>query len=478
MGRRAKPAKGRTEAKRPLARTSPKTDPAKVSDLEKRLAEALQREAEALEQQTATSEILRVISRSQSDVQPVFDAIVKSAVKLCAGLFSTAFQFDGELVHLAAQHNVSVHGLVELHRVYPARPTRGLVAGRAILERAVVHIPDIELDPGNQFPVLSRVIGWRSCLVVPMLREGAPIGVITVGRVMPGRFSEREIELLKTFADQAVIAIANVRLFNETKQALDQQTATSEILQVISSSPMDVQPVFDALAESAARLCGAVDAYIFRVDGEQLRLVAKHGSIAALSLGECLPVVRGTLVGRSVLERRTVHVADIQAEPEEFPESQEVARRLGHRTILSVPLMREGLALGAISLRRTEVQLFTEREIALLQTFADQAVIALENVRLLPSYRRKIKRSRPPTHRSLRRWSSRLRRAKSCASSAVRRPTSSPCWTRLPKAPRGSARRPTHRSFERKATSCARRQSMGPCMAPRLEKQGPSPVRP
>jgi signal transduction histidine kinase len=165
-------------------------------------------------------------------------------------------------------------------------------------------------------------------------------------------------------------------------ESLERETATSEILRVISSSPADVQPVFAALAESAAWLCGAADSYIFRVDGEQLRLVARHGSISALSLGECLPVVRGTLVGRSVLERRIVHVADIQAEAEEFPESQKVAQRLGHRTVLNVPLIHEGVAIGVIGIRRTEAQLFTDRQIALLRTFADQAVIAIENVRL------------------------------------------------------------------------------------------------
>src|SRR4029077_3685176 len=178
--------------------------------------EARNRElTEALEQQTATAEILRVISRSQTDVQPVFDTIVRSAVQLCDGLFSALFQFDGQLLHLVAHHNYTPAALGEVHRIYPARPTRALLTGRAILECTLVHIPDIELDPEWQHQALSRAVGFRSGLWVPMLREGAPIGVIAVARAAPGPFSDSEIKLLKTFADQAVIAIENVRLFGE-----------------------------------------------------------------------------------------------------------------------------------------------------------------------------------------------------------------------------------------------------------------------
>jgi GAF domain-containing protein len=202
-------------------------------------------------------------------------------------------------------------------------------------------------------------------------------------------FPADRIEVLKTFADQAVIAIENVRLFKELEarnrdltETLQQQTATGEILNVIASSATDIQPVFAAVAASANRLCDALDATIFQIDGERLRVAVHNGPIASHPVGEGPSLTRGTPSGRAVLDRRTIHIADTQAEFDEYPEGSEHARRLGFRTVLAVPLMREGVAVGVINLRRTEARLFTERQVALLQTFADQAVIAVENVRL------------------------------------------------------------------------------------------------
>jgi GAF domain-containing protein len=381
--RGAKPAKAKAKAARLVAHKPQKTEGTRTRELEERVAEAL-------EQQAATSEILRVISQSQTDTQPVFDTIVRSAVKLCHGLFSGLLQFDGETLHHVAHHNFSSEALDELNRIYPARPSRALGSGRAILERAVVHVPDVELDPEWHARALSRAIGFRSGLFVPMLREGAPIGVIVVTRAEPGPFSDNEIELLKTFADQAVIAVENVRLFKELEarnrdltEALEQQTATAEILRVISSSPTDVQPVFDAIAANAARLSGATDAIIRRVDGDALRLVAHHGALPGMGPDHLMPLDRGSIMGRSVVDRQTVHVHDFAAHPkDELPVGQDLARRFGYRTALAVPLLREGVAIGSIGLRRLEVLPFSDQQIKLLETFADQAVIAIENAGL------------------------------------------------------------------------------------------------
>jgi len=352
---------------------------------------------EALEQQTATSEILRVISSSPTDVQPVFNTIVRSAVRLCDGLFSSLFQFDGELLHFVAQHNYTPEAVEEVHRIFPALPTRALLTGRAILERAVVHIPDVEVDPEFQHPALSRAIGFRSGLWVPMLREGAPIGVIFVSRAEAGPFSDNEIELLKTFADQAVIAVENVRLFKELEgrnrdltESLEQQTATAEILRAISSSPTDIRPVLDTLVHAAARFCGAANVVLLNLDGGVLRgaaaagplgeeIVRSFGSIEAFEV----PVNMGSVSGRAVSECRTVHVHDLAAEPEsELPVGRDLQRRLGHHTIVASPLLREGTPIGAILLVKTEVKPFSDKQLELLRTFADQAVIDIENVRL------------------------------------------------------------------------------------------------
>jgi two-component system, NtrC family, sensor kinase len=336
---------------------------------------------EALEQQTATSAILQVISSSPTDTQPVFEAIVENVVRLCDGLSATLYRFDGELIHLIAQHHsFTPEQLDAFRRVYPLPPSRTSVVAEAVLDRTVIHVRDFDdLSTPSASRQMAHAVGHRSLLAVPMLRNGNPIGAISVGRrefrgtARP--FSDREIDLVRTFADQAVIAIENVRLFKELQEknrslteahaqvteSLEQQTATGEILHVISSSPTDIQPVFDAVAESAARLCEAFDAAVHCVEGDRLHLVAHCGSNPSGAIGEfTIPLVRGTVIGRSVLDGRTVHVADVQEEPEEFPEGSQIARQIGVlRTILAVPLMREGLAVGTISLRRRQVQLFT-----------------------------------------------------------------------------------------------------------------------
>jgi two-component system, NtrC family, sensor kinase len=346
--------------------------------------------SESLEQQTATSEILQVISSSPTDLQPVFDIIAESAVKLCGAEAGLVTRFDGEWVEVKAMYGSSSAGTDALRRTFPMRPSGAGAAVRAIRDRAIAHIPDVLDDREYNIQEAAVAGGFRAVLAVPMLREGRAIGSVGIGRSEAGPFSERQIRLLQTFADQAMIAIENVRLFTELEarnqeltDSLTQQTATAEILRVISSSPTDIQPVLDAVLESAARLCEAVDSQIFLQTGDELREVAHRGPIHSGHVGEyTVPIVRGTVNGRVMLEARTVHVDDLAAESGEFPEGSAIARKIGHRTVLGVPLMREGVPVGTIAVRRSEVRPFSERQIALLQTFADQAVIAIENVRL------------------------------------------------------------------------------------------------
>jgi GAF domain-containing protein len=346
---------------------------------------------EALEQQTATSEILRVISQSQTEVQPVFDTIVRSAMRLCGGIFGVLFRFDGELIYQVAEHNFTPEALEEARRVYPARPSRALGAARAILDVSVAQITDTELDPDYRGLALSRAVGWRSGLFVPMLREGAPIGVVSVLRGQPGVFPDSEVELLKTFADQAVIAIENVRLFTELEarnrdltETLEQQTATAEILRVISRSPTDVQPVFETIAKNARRLCKGDSASVLILDGTHLRLEtvdnASEEGAEALRAAYPSPVSHRSAGGRAVLTGRAVHIPDVREDPDyEFAGLQGA----GLRSMLSVPMLRHGTAIGAIVVHTWGTSRpFSSKQMELLQTFADQAVIAVENARL------------------------------------------------------------------------------------------------
>jgi signal transduction histidine kinase len=336
--------------------------------------------ADALEQQKATSEILRMIGSSPAGLQPVLDAIAENAARLCDSYDAQIFRLEDELVHRVA----SCGPLLPAIEDTPF--SRRSPAGRAMVDRQVVHVPDLAAVVETEFPEIKdyqRRIGHRTTLAVPLLREGNPIGAILIRRLEVNPFSDKQISLLKTFADQAVIAIENVRLFQELKESLEQQTATSEILSVIASSPTDIQPVLDAVAESAARLCDATDAQIIRVEGEYVRSVASYGSMPARGRGEKIPITPSQAPTRAIIDRQTIHVHDMAAEVEtKYPESKLAQERFGTRTLLCAPLLREGIAIGAILIRRTEVRPFTEKQIKLLETFADQAVIAIENVRL------------------------------------------------------------------------------------------------
>ena len=356
---------------------------------------------EALERQTATAEILRVISSSPTDVQPTFDAIARAAKTLTGATAGGVFRFDGRLIHFVAHHGWTAAELDAVRGVFPLPPGRGSITARAILTRAVAHVADMTVDPEFEHMSLAQD-GLRTMLAVPMLRDGVPIGAIVVQRRHVELFSDKQIDLLKTFADQAVIAIENVRLFNELnkrtndlEELLEYQTATSDVLKVISRSTFDIQPVLDTLAETAARLCDAGYTAIYRRDGEAYRMAAvvafsPETMEAALKFQAFLehhPLVpgRGSIVGRVALEGRAVHVADTASDPEYIVG---VARTLGNMgTVLGVPLLREGEPIGVIILARHRVQPFTDRQIELVRTFADQAVIAIENARLITETR-------------------------------------------------------------------------------------------
>ena len=338
---------------------------------------------EALDQQTATAEVLKVISSSPTDVQPVFDAIAERAMVLCDAKIGAVARFDGELVHLVAFQGSSREAEATMRARFPMKPGRGAITARVVAERAPVQIPDVLLDDDYALKDVTRQAGFRANLGVPMLREEQVIGVINVCREQPGPFPDKQVKLLQTFADQAVIAIENVRLFKETTEALQQQTAISEILRVISSSPTDVQPVLEAIAERAAKLCDASAATMYLIHGDTLRLLASKGPTPDLVRNvDALPINHESLSGRAVLEERTIQVPDLLAAAADYPMSSDIAAQLGHRTVVVTPLLREGKPFGTILLRRQEVRAFSEQEIALLRTFGDQAAIALENVRL------------------------------------------------------------------------------------------------
>ena len=347
---------------------------------------------EALEQQTATSEVLKVISRSTFDLQPVLETLVENATRLCGAERGLIFRLDGEVYRLAVHYGAPSQEWIEFLEQNPIPPGRGTLVGRTALERRTVHIPDVLADPEYQWAQSQHLGGFRAILGVPMFREGVPIGVFALWRDEAKPFTDKQIELVTTFADQAVIAIENVRLFQELQarnrdltEALEQQTATSEILRVISSSPSDLQPVMNAVAENAARVCDAADALIFRVQGDSLVLAARFGSIPTTrTLGEQIPLTRDeTHYCRAIVDRETLHYPDFAAVADtEFPHLKTRLQITGHRTELVTPLLREGVPIGAIAIRRMEVRPFSDKQIALLKTFADQAVIAIENVRL------------------------------------------------------------------------------------------------
>ncbi|MEH2496771.1 two-component system NtrC family sensor kinase [Bradyrhizobium sp. AZCC 1678] len=349
---------------------------------------------EALERQTATADILKVIASSPSDVQPVFDAIADSANRLIGGFSAAVFRYIDGKIHLTAFTPTDAAGDAVLQSAFPV-PLDQFPPYQLTRNGAPAELPDTEREPAARD--IARARGYRSMLFAPLMNDGEAVGIITVTRVAPGPFGEQHTRLLQMFADQAVIAIKNVGLFNEVQQrtedlseALQQQTATAEVLKVIASSPTEVGPALQAIVESACKFCDAYDANILLKIGSDLHFSAHHGPIPTGR--QARPINRDWVTGRSVVDRVPVQVPDFQApDAAEFPEGQRQSLEQGHRCTLSVPLLREGEAIGAIALRRLEPVAFSDKQISLLQTFADQAVIAIGNVRLFEEVQAKTR---------------------------------------------------------------------------------------
>jgi GAF domain-containing protein len=361
---------------------------------------------ESLQQQTATADVLKVISRSTFDLKTVLDTLVESAARLCEADKGQIIRptETGTAYYVAA----SYHHTPEYNEYMSTQtfaPGRGGVVARVLLEGKSVQISDVLADPEYTYKEASKIGGWRTILGVPLLRERMPIGVLVLHRAIVRPFTESHIELLETFADQAVIAIENVRLFDEVQartrelsESLEQQTATSEVLKVISSSPSELEPVFNAMLANATRICEAKFGLLYRSEGDVFRTVAMHGAPQSyVEERQRDPIVRpapATALGRAMATRQPVQIADILAGPEylNVPASYtgaEFAKLSGARTVLGVPMLKDNELVGAITIYRQEVRPFTDKQIELVKNFAAQAVIAIENTRLLKELRQR-----------------------------------------------------------------------------------------
>ena len=359
------------------------------------LQERNQALAEALEHQVAISEVLDTIAGSPSDLQPVLDTILENAVRLCGALRGRVHLVEGDRLPIAASLLMPEGGLTEVLQREPLRIDSGSVAGRAVLERRSIHVPDSSVEPGYEIWRPLNASPGLCILGVPLLREGVAIGALALMKEPNAPFTDAQIQLVQTFADQAVIAIEDVRLFREINErnadlheALDRQTATAEVLRIIGSNPTELQVVLDAVTENAAKVCGAADANIRLVEGDELVVVSRFGSLQPPT--DHLPRDEVSSAGRAVIEGRIVQIADTLGDPNVPDALRENSRRIGFRAVLSAPLRRENEPIGVIQIRKAEPGAFSDKQVQSIQTFADQAVIALENARLFSDLRESL----------------------------------------------------------------------------------------